>query len=413
MKTKILQILTVGMILLAFIVPASAAGEINYPLGVQNTTVNVSFNSTSGYSFNSTEKSEIMAAANSWQSVGTALGTTRKPQFYQKSTYNTTDGVSIKKGALSGNVIANCAYNATSDGKMLRSSHITFSTNKTWTTNLGSANNTTWDVQSIALHELGHSLGLADFIGSQYTAAVMYPNATAGGRRNLSVYEEYYFNQIYRNSTAAKSLTLNNSAVSEENYLEKMNLNLQPAENYLYLRENKIKTDEDVSYDIELGMDILFVPFDDEELIDFSDLIVKGNVKEISSARWNTTDGKAPSKDQMIEYSLFHDVIVEIDEVYKGELTGKTKEITVRQIGGTFNNVRQTTSVPQFYEGEEVILYLINDNADDNGKSIVYNVVNENGQIFVIEDNLGVNAFGQKVDIQKEVISKTQKSISA
>lgn len=34
---NILNFIIAGMLIMAFIIPASAAGEINYPLGVQNT----------------------------------------------------------------------------------------------------------------------------------------------------------------------------------------------------------------------------------------------------------------------------------------------------------------------------------------------------------------------------------------
>ena len=160
-------------------------------------------------------------------------------------------------------------------------------------------------------------------------------------------------------------------------------------------------------------MSILYSSFTAEQMVDVSDLIVKGHVKNISASRWNTTDGKTPMTENLLEYSLFHDIIIEVDEFYKGEATGDTKEIVVRQPGGVYGNIRQTVSVPQYYEGEEVILYLIEDFslAFDNDK-MIYSQINQEGQIFVISDNVGINGLGEMVEIQSDIISNVDKFLN-
>lgn len=268
-----------------------------------------------------------------------------------------------------------------------------------------SSSDYSWDVQAIALHELGHSLGLGHNSNSN---AVMF---LTGRYRNLSVYDEYYFYQIYKNQIAGGSKIMDNPSIGEldQDYWVSRDFVLSSDENNFNLRqipEKTILTQSD--YDFETYVDILYIPLDDVEMIDFSDLIVKGHVKEITPAWWNTVDGKKPTEDKMLEYNLYHNIVIEVDEVYKGKLTDNTKEVTICQIGGTFNGVRQTSSIPNPYIGEEVIFYLVEESLNNN-KNPTYIQVNEKGQIFVIDDDLGVNALGQKVNLEKDVIKQIQK----
>ena len=159
-------------------------------------------------------------------------------------------------------------------------------------------------------------------------------------------------------------------------------------------------------------------------MITESDLIVKGRVKEILATQWDIPDGTSSGSEDIYQYDLFHDVIVEVDEIYKGELTGRTQEITVRQPGGVLDNVRQIAiDMPDYYEGEDVILYLsqktLSSNSRNTGMSlnsrnndkVIYRQLNEKSQIFVIDDELGVNGLGLKVDIPQEIISPIERSL--
>ena len=393
MKKELIILSVLCFVSLLLIIPASAAGEINYPLGVQNTQINVTFDN--GSNFSSSEINAIMAAAGTWENTGYALQTARKPVFNHKNGYNISDGVSFKKGYLSGSTVANCAFKPTSNEQMLKSSHITFTTNSAydWTTNIGNAEWGVWDVQSIALHELGHSLGLGHISDNQ---AVMFPETPDYGKRTLDVWDEYYFYQIYKNQAVGrKSVNDENISFLDDEYWESRGIVTEAQENYLNLRSSPSVTEN--TYDIELGMDIFYVPLSDDQMVEYSDLIIKGVVKEISLPWWNTSDGSIPLPENMLEYSLFHDVIVEVDTIYKGNLEN-TSEIVVRQVGGELGSVRQTTSVPQFYEGESVLLYLIKEqNPNNSDGSEYYTLINEKGQLFVINDNLAINGFGQKV----------------
>lgn len=291
---------------------------------------------------------------------------------------------------------------------MLKSSHITFNTNYTFTNSLSNANssNRTYDLQSITLHELGHSMGLNHI---QDNNTVMRPTAHGFGKRNLDVYDEYYFYQIYKNQAAGGTRSLILDELDDE-YWTSRGLVFEPVDNYLSLRQLPMKIQSDKVYDIELGMDIFYLPLDDEQMIDFSDLVIRGHVKEITTPWWNTTDGKMPSEESILEYSLFHDVIIEVEEVYKGELTGNVKEIRVRQVGGSLDNVRQTTSIPEYYMGEEVILYLVKEDMKDDDV-IFYTQINEKGQLFIVGDNVAVNGIGQKVNIETDIVSSIEKRV--
>ncbi|WNY27800.1 matrixin family metalloprotease [Methanolapillus ohkumae] len=397
MKKQLELLLLVCLFFVIFTNPVNAQ-EINYANGIQNEShINISFDPNSN--FNNSEKSEIAAASNSWEQTGIALNMARTPMFYNSSTYNTTDGVSFKKGYISGTPIANCAYNL-ADSQTVKSSHITFSTNTSysWTTNIGEANGSEdvwiWDVQSVALHELGHSLGLGHFSNFD---AVMYAQMAVYGKRNVTVHDKFYLTQIYDSSSLSAS----------SNYWISQGLTFQPNENHLNLRQSPVEKEK--SYDIELGMDIFYPAFDDEQMVNVSDLIVKGRVKEITPSWWNTSDGKAPPIENMLEYSLFHDVIIEVEETFKGNITGKSQEIIIRQAGGTLDNVRQTTSVPQYYEDEEVILYLVEEALSDKTGLKYYTQISEKGQIFIIEENFAVNGLGQEINIQENVVSQIEK----
>jgi hypothetical protein len=46
-----------------------------------------------------------------------------------------------------------------------------------------------------------------------------------------------------------------------------------------------------------------------------------------------------------------------------------------------------------------------------NNDKIIYHQINEKGQIFIIDDKLGVNGLGRKVNIQQEVISSIERSL--
>ena len=406
MKKQIIILLILAVTCsLAMSLVNAADPEIVHPGGVENTNINVSFN---GNQFSDAEKSQFMAGANEWTNAAIRLRTDRVPRFYQTNTYNEVNGVSVKKGPIDRTVVANCWK--TGNGYSIDYSRITFNTeNFAFTTDLSQAGKydngkPVFDLQSIAVHELGHSLGLGH---SSHAESVVYSTSNSNKPiRMVSVHDEYSFYQIYKSQilNAIYDNSNNTSTLSTEN-----------EENYLHLRnvsEDTLNSTYEEAYDLEMTMCILYEPLTDTEMIDRSDLIIEGRVKEILPSQWTTLSGKAPSLsniDDIDENTLFHYVVVEVDGVYKGEV--KTDTILIRKMGGTSDNVRLTTTVPDYYENEKVIIYLVEEGFDESG-SIFYTQVNEEGQIFVVDDNLGVNGLGHKVDLQKDVVEKIEESSS-
>ena len=287
-----------------------------------------------------------------------------------------------------------------SDLETIKCSVITFNINADFTTARsqvkGSVNRSgtiipeTVHFLSTATHELGHAMGLGH-VGNHDTTALMHSpqknettNETIDERelvRTINATDRANFRLIYDKNPRSRGSVMISSELHNE-------------ENYLYLRNIP---ENNQNYDINMVIEICYEPLDDSELIDQSDLIIKGRVKEILPTEWTTEDGRSISQNNIQDVNiltLFHSVVVEVDETYKGEL--KTDEIIIHKSGGTSDNIRITTSNPEYYENEEVILCL-KEGIDDSG--VYYYQINAGSQIFIIDDDLGVNGRGEKINI--------------
>ncbi|WNY25972.1 matrixin family metalloprotease [Methanolapillus millepedarum] len=366
---KISAIMLVCVLILSILaVPAGAV--VDYRYGMHNTTINVTFTND----YNSTWKSEIMSAASTWQSASSSYS--RKLQFVNKTGYNDTDGISFNKQSFSNNTIASATrYVGTRNGReYILYGRIQFNTNHNFTSNISQAtspNSTSWgvyDIQSIALHELGHPLGLGD---NDNSSTVMYQHGQA--RRTLSTTDTNDLKSIY-NVIIANSFSPQNAIDDYD--------------------------------DIEISTSITYVSLSEDLMVNASDLVVRGKVKEVLPGQWNTQDGESPSIKEMSKYDIFHDVIIEVDDVYKGNFSGK--EIRVRRIGGIVDNVKQTLDTRDYIVGDEVILYLIegSDVSSSNDKSVCYSELNNDGQLFIVNDTLAITSTGKTVDIEEQVMSK-------
>ncbi|WNY25567.1 matrixin family metalloprotease [Methanolapillus millepedarum] len=380
---KYLSILFVCILLISICShPASALLLPWTSYGVYNTTVNVSF--TNDYS--SSWKTEIMAAASTWESAGSTFA--RKPQFWNKSVYNSTDGVSFSKSSFTNGSTALATTSFTSitkNGKTyINSSRVTFNTNHNFTTNISNIsaagrhpNGTiywgVYDVQSISLHELGHSLGLAD--NTVNNSSIMYQPARM--TQSLGTYDKNDLKTIY-NVLIAKSIMGNMDIGNVD------------------LKNEKIFISTSINY----------IPLSEDLMVDVSDLIVKGKVKEVLPSKWNTSDGKSPSYEDIGEYGLYHDVIIEVEDIYKGSLPDSTNEIKIRRFGGSLDNVEHTLDMRDYSKGSEMILYLIEgtDISPSTSKDVTcYTELNGNGQLLIVND-MALNAYGESVDINKQVM---------
>lgn len=100
-----------------------------------------------------------------------------------------------------------------------------------------------------------------------------------------------------------------------------------------------------------------------EDLVDRSNVILMGTVKEILPSKWNTLDGKRPNKsieDFDSRDEIYTDVVVKVDEYLKNSMP--SKEIIVRVLGGTVGeDTMIVEDVSSFKSGEKVLLYLSED----------------------------------------------------
>jgi len=398
-QVMILLVICLFAISIQIGVAADEYRPINFRNGVNNDTIKVAFHDGD---FNASEKYFFYVATNQW--AWASRNSLRPLEFDFISPYSQEqpDGIYVSKRDFPNeSVRARCYYTPlTGNSQTLSSSHIIFNSSTYFTTARSQANNGSWIngiwaetayFPSTALHELGHALGLGHV--DYDTNALMYapPESPPEGWedprpliRIITNTDLTNFMGIYGSNTRARtSVTI----LTEQ----------QNKENYLYLRN--IPENNQI-YDIDIREEICYEPLNDSEMMNRSDLIIKGRVKEILPTEWTTTDGRPISQNNIQDVdmlSLFHYVVVEVDETYKGEL--KADEIIIRKSGGTSDNIRMTSSNPEYYENEEVLLCL-REGIDDSSFTY-YLQTNGRSQIFLIDDDLGVNGRGEKVNISE------------
>jgi hypothetical protein len=129
--------------------------------------------------------------------------------------------------------------------------------------------------------------------------------------------------------------------------------------------EDSTKTENNSEKPISIGICIDFIPYNHEELRDYSDTIIIGTVRETLPPRWNTIDGKQPDKPVTELNSsdiIYTDINISVDEYLKTPLT--SKELIVRVVGGKIGNISMTTDAePSFNTSEKVLLYLSKDSS--------------------------------------------------
>ena len=98
----------------------------------------------------------------------------------------------------------------------------------------------------------------------------------------------------------------------------------------------------------------LVVSLDKNQFEEYSDLIIKGTVIGNTSSQWSTEDGNySTDRYNNPNQRLFYDYIVEVDDVYKGELSDNAEsKVYVRYFVGLSTQIELETE-------QKYILYLV------------------------------------------------------
>jgi len=95
--------------------------------------------------------------------------------------------------------------------------------------------------------------------------------------------------------------------------------------------------------------------FTKSEMVDFADVIIRGQVVKYKESKWSNQDSK---RGENVPNIIQTDVLIKIKEVYKG-LPYDEKVISVRVDKGTIENTEyRDDSYPDFDKNEEVVLFL-------------------------------------------------------
>jgi len=321
-----------------------------------------------GTNVNSSYHSVIKNAANSWNNAsGSSF------YFYNNSNTSLARTV-VQMGGMPDP--AWLAYESTQivSGNYKRLSCIFFDNSRLW-------GNTTllhgpiyYDIETTAIHELGHAAGLSH---SNSNGAVMYPT-TPTVSRVLKADDILGIKTRYPSSKSSFSLN-----------------------SYL----NSFSNDKVV----QLEINPLIESMTEEEMEERADLIVYGIVKEVFPAQWDTPNGSDPSIRTKNTFStegylLYHDTLIEVEDVYKGDL--KSKEIYVRTVGGSTDKVKMDNDdSASYHKNEKVILYLFKDNGtrSQNLGPEHYFAYPKQGQLFIKNDKTIVNGYGNVVNPEKSL----------
>lgn len=105
--------------------------------------------------------------------------------------------------------------------------------------------------------------------------------------------------------------------------------------------------------------------FDQELLVNESEIAVKGTIEKVLDQKWNTSNNKKPT-DIKGDDMIYRDIILKVSEVFKGNI-GVDEKIIMRTFGGTVDNFTvQFDPQINFLKGEEVIVFLSNDDTPYN-----------------------------------------------
>ncbi|MDV0446993.1 hypothetical protein MsAg5_08610 [Methanosarcinaceae archaeon Ag5] len=147
-------------------------------------------------------------------------------------------------------------------------------------------------------------------------------------------------------------------------------------------------------------------PWTEKGIMDDADLIVRGTVVQVQPDRWDTPDGTSPvirtPNFFSVRGEIYHLIVVDVEEVYKGELKGAVDgKIYIRQMGGADDGVSMDVGLPDYRENESVILCLtVLPEIQNQAESVHYNG-NPGGVFFVVNETTCVNGYNQKANLEE------------
>ncbi|MDL2261631.1 matrixin family metalloprotease [Methanimicrococcus sp. OttesenSCG-928-J09] len=361
-----------ALVLISVLITPALAYNINYDEqnGWYTDQVNISFDNSSFN--NSSWKTAFLTSANTWAAQSSNLN------FYTTTAQNIS-GVNVYYGPVSANSVATektFIFNATVNPHYfgyIGRSNVVFNSSCNFTTNQSQANSTCspslrlYDVQTIATHELGHSVGLSH---SNIATAVMRGTPLPTIFRTLQSDDKNGVKFIYNS--------------------------WQPPSG------SKSVTDYKKGDGLDINVAGSPIGYNEKELIEYSDLIIKGKVIGQTSPKWNTKDGSEPETEELLgPYSIiYYDVVVEVDKTYKGELPKDVdNRIYIRNIGGTIGNITVTSDENKFEKGQEVFLHL-----KKNSDTITSNYGPQGYYVIGGDYNLDTNV----INLGNDVISKME-----
>ncbi|WNY24896.1 hypothetical protein [Methanolapillus millepedarum] len=182
--------------------------------------------------------------------------------------------------------------------------------------------------------------------------------------------------------------------------------------NYMYLR-NIQEVTETYEYSMTTSSTPIYIP--EDEMENYSSLIIIGTVKEVLPARWSTDSGLSPTEEDKksifpSQHGIYHDIAIEVEEVYKGDLPNKDNNIVyVRQVGGTADGYNlENLDGTDLYKGERVILYLLEDTGGltKDISPVHYFMYTNEWVFFIIDDDTIIDGNGNKIDEKSDRIPK-------
>ncbi len=179
-------------ILITFILSLWCSGAYAYQVGTTSGGAEIKWNTNDATCYINTSGgpadslAAIQAAMQTWTDVSTSLFNFIYEGTTSSTAYGIMDGTNIicfGTITTTGTVGENTCSYYTNSGQII-DSDIKLNTYYPWVTD-GSTNG--YDVQNVATHELGHSVGMADLYNSKCAEETMYGYATYGETKKSSL----------------------------------------------------------------------------------------------------------------------------------------------------------------------------------------------------------------------------------